>query len=92
MPIMADGQRLGLKDVSGHDLDLIQPGPALQALRIAHQTADAIARLQQARHQAPTDVAGGPGDEHRHGFGCFSHWNLPGTDTQAKGEVRASAI
>ena len=56
-------QGLGLQDVAGHDLDLIQPGPALQALRVAHQAADAIACLKQARHQTPTDIARGPGDK-----------------------------
>ncbi len=45
-----------------------QPGTALQAARVTHQAADAVARIQQARHQPPADISGCAGDKNEVGL------------------------
>jgi hypothetical protein len=70
-------QRLRLQDITRDHLDLLQPRTALEPLRITHDAADAVARLQQARRQATADVAGGAGEQHEQVAFCLFHGHLP---------------
>jgi len=48
-----------------HNFHLIAPGAALQAPLVAHEHPHLVTGFEQARHQTPTHVAGGPRDQHR---------------------------
>jgi hypothetical protein len=56
------GERGGIEDVSTYHLNLRQPVAALQTVGVAGEDANAMARREQARHEATADVAGRTGD------------------------------
>ena len=57
-------ERGGVEDIAPRHLDLRQPVAALQAIGVAGEHAHAMARGEQARHEAAADIAGRAGEQH----------------------------
>ena len=55
-----------IQQVAGDDLDLIRPGPAADAPRVAHEDTHGMAALQQARDEPPAHIARRPGYQYAH--------------------------
>jgi hypothetical protein len=54
---------VGIAQVARDDFHAFRPREALQPRRVAHETADAVAGVQQARRQPSAHIAGRAGDE-----------------------------
>jgi hypothetical protein len=53
-------RRLDGADISTKNLDALAPTDSIELARGANQAPDLVALVQQARHEAAADVAGGP--------------------------------
>ncbi len=62
-PVEGRPERGRVGEVGLHDLDVADPRHARELLRRPGQAAHAVTSLEERRHEAPADVAGGAGDE-----------------------------
>lgn len=59
-----EGDRV--EDVATHDLHSVSPRIVCKPPRVAHHTTDLVTGFEQRRHEPPSDVSGGAGDEDTH--------------------------
>ena len=64
---MASVKRAWSERIPADNFDALQPGTSLQAVRVAHQAADAVARFEQPRHEPSADVSSCTSDEDEFG-------------------------
>ena len=58
------GDGLRVAEITRRDLHLAGPGDVGELQRIPHKDAHPISRLEEPRHEPPSDIPGRPGDKY----------------------------